>query len=191
MSNSQLHPQGWISVGIDPKQEDRAKRLRARRDLKYRNIFIEADSDLRWVGELGEWVFKSWVNHEGLLGFVWILDNAAGQPDFISPLNTRIDVKTVKRKKPPREGYTAQITARHAEEPIDHFFFMTYDFNKRCMWLLGGLDRDSFMKGARFYGAGEWVHDHYQVREEHGIFNIDAAKLIQPKFWLKLVAQAK
>ncbi|WP_134678033.1 hypothetical protein [Ectopseudomonas khazarica] len=191
MSNSQLHPQGWISVGIDPQQENRAKQLRARRDLQYKNIFIEADSDLRWVGDLGEWVFKSWISHAGIPGFEWILDNAAGQPDFISPLNVRIGVKTVKRKKPPREGYTAQITARHAEEPIDHFFFMTYDFNQRRMWLLGGIDRDSFMEGARFYGSGEWVHDNYQVREKHGIFNIDVAKLIQPEPWLSLVTQPK
>lgn len=190
MGNSQIHPQGWISVGIDPTHEARAKRMRARRDLQYRNIFIEADTDKRWVGDLGEWVFKSWISHEGIQGFSWILENAAGQPDFVSPLNIRIGVKTVKRKRPPLDGYTAQITARHAEEPIDHFFFMTYDFNQRRMWLLGGIDHASFMKEARRYGSGEWVHDNYQVREEHGIFNIDVAKLIQPKPWLSKVTQA-
>jgi len=37
----------------------------------------------------------------------WVLDDAAGQPDFVTALNIRIGVKTVKRKVPPREDYTA------------------------------------------------------------------------------------
>ncbi|MCO6057274.1 hypothetical protein NG726_11390 [Pseudomonas sp. MOB-449] len=187
MKNSQIYPQGWISVGIEPEHEERAKRLRSKRDLQYGNIYSEADTDKRWVGDLGEWVFKSWFKHEGIQGFKWILENAAGQPDFVSPSNIRIGVKTVKRQYQPREGYTAQISACHSDEPVDHFFFMIYEFRKRKMWLMGGIDRESFKKEADYYGSGEQVHAHYQVREEHGILNIDVAKLLQPKHWLAKV----
>lgn len=140
------------------------------------------------MGDLGEMVFNSWLKHEGIQGLAWVLDDAAGQPDFVTTLNIRIGVKTVKRKVPPREDYTAQITARHAEEPIDQFFFMTYEIKKRCMWLLGGINRECFLQEARYYGAGEWVHANYQIRQGNEIYNIELAKLVLPKAWIKMVA---
>ncbi|MGU2008106.1 hypothetical protein ACSEQB_01605 [Pseudomonas aeruginosa] len=188
MTNSQVHPQGWISLLIAPEHEERAKQMRAERDRQYGNIYTEAATDERWVGDLGEMVFNSWLKHEGVRGFEWVLDDAAGQPDFVTALNIRIGVKTVKRKVPPREDYTAQITARHAGEPIDQFFFMTYEIAKRRMWLLGGINRECFLQEARYYGAGEWVHANYKIRQGHEIYNIEIAKLIPPKVWIKTVA---
>lgn len=188
MTNSQVHPQGWISLLIAPEYEARAKRLRAERDKRYGNIYAEVASDERWVGDLGEMVFNSWFKHEGIQDFEWVLDDAAGKPDFVTALNVRIGVKTVKRKVPPREGYTAQITARHAEEPIDHYFFMTYEIAQRRMWLLGGIDRERFLQESRYYGAGEWVHASYQIRQGHEIYNIEIAKLTPPKRWIAQVS---
>ncbi|GFE98132.1 MULTISPECIES: hypothetical protein [Acetobacteraceae] len=188
MANSQVHPQGWISLLIAPEYEERAKRMRAERDRQYGNIYAEEATDERWVGDLGEMVFNSWLKHEGVQGFQWVLDDAAGQPDFVTALNIRIGVKTVKRKVPPREDYTAQITARHAREPIDQFFFMTYEIAHRRMWLLGGLERERFLQEARYYQAGEWVHPKYQVRQGHEIYNIEISKLVAPHLWIKPVA---
>jgi len=96
-------------------------------------------------------------------------------------------VKSVKRKVPPLESYTAQITARHAAEPIDHYFFMSYEYTKHRMWLLGGIERERFLREARYHTAGEWVHNHYQIREGHEIYNIEIDKLIVPKMWLAQV----
>ncbi|MEW5288281.1 hypothetical protein ABW286_03645 [Erwinia papayae] len=188
MANSQIHPQGWISLLIAPEHEERARRMRAERDRQYGNIYTEATTDERWVGDLGEMVFNSWFKHEGIQDFEWVLDDAAGKPDFVTALNVRVGVKTVKRKVPPREDYTAQITARHAEEPIDQFFFMTYELAKRRMWLLGGISREIFLQQARYYGAGESVHANYKIRPGHEIYNIEIAKLISPKTWIKTVA---
>ena len=98
MANSQVHPQGWISLLIAPEHEERAKRMRAERDRQYGNIYTEATTDERWVGDLGEMVFYSWFKHEGIQSFEWVLDDAAGKPDFVTALNVRIGVKTVKRK---------------------------------------------------------------------------------------------
>ena len=187
MTNSQIHPQGWISLLISPEYEERAKQMRAERDRQYGNIYAEAATDERWVGDLGEMVFNSWFKHEGIQGFEWVLDDAAGQPDFVTALNIRIGVKTVKRKVPPREDYTAQITARHAEEPADHYFFMTYEIAQSRMWLLGGIDRERFLQESRYYGAGEWVHANYQIRRGHEIYNIEMGKLTAPKTWLAQV----
>ncbi|RPD94007.1 hypothetical protein BBB56_21875 [Candidatus Pantoea deserta] len=187
MTNSQIHTQGWISVLIAPKYEEQARQIRAKRDRQYGNIYTEAATDERWVGDLGEMVFKSWLKHEGVHEFTWVSDDAAGEPDFITASNIRIGVKTVKRKVAPREDYTAQITARHANEPIDHFFFMTYEIAKRRMWLLGGINRECFLQEARYYGAGERVHANYQIRQGHEIYNIAISKLVPPKTWINTV----
>ena len=187
MTNSKVHPQGWISVLISPEHEERAKLMRAERDRQYGNIYTEAGTDKRWVGDLGEMAFNSWFKHEGVECFQWVLDDAAGQPDFVTALNIRIGVKTVKRKVPSHESHTAQITARHADEPIDHFFFMSYEIAERRMWLLGGIDRERFLQESRYYAAGEWVHEHYQVRAGHEIYNVEITKLMPPKDWIKLV----
>lgn len=181
---SQVHTTGWVSVEVLEKYEVRAKAIRAERDRLYGNIYAESDTDQRWVGDLGEMVFNSWLKHQGIKGFNWILDAAAGKPDFITALNIRIGVKAVKRKVPPRMDYTAQITAQHAHEPIDHYFFMTYEINERRMWLLGGIDRERFLREARYYAAGEWVHPNYQIRPGHEIYNIEIEKLEKPLEWL-------
>lgn len=187
MTNSQVHPEGWISVLIEQKHEERAKQIRRERDRKYGNIYATAATDERWVGDLGELVFNSWFKHEKIKGFKWVLEDVAGKADFITPLNITIGVKTVKRKVQPRTDYTAQITAHHAKEPVDQFFFMTYEIDKRQMWLLGGIDRTRFLREAIYYGANEFVHSHYQIREGHEIYNIDISKLISPKDWIAQV----
>lgn len=188
MTISKTHSQGWISVPVPPEFETRAKEMRMERDRQYGNIYGETDTDERWVGDLGEIVFNSWFKHEGVTGFQWVLDDAAGKPDFITALNIRIGVKAVKRKGPPIEYYTAQVTARHAKDPIDdHYFFMSYEIKERRMWLLGGIERELFLRDARYYSAGEWVHKNYQVRAGHEIFNIEITKLIRPKDWIAQV----
>ena len=187
MPNSQVHPEGWISLLIATKYEDRAKQMRAERDRQYGNIYDEADTDERWVGDLGEIVFNSWFKNEGVQGFKWILDDPVGAPDFVTAKDIRIGVKTIKRKGPPSAHYTAQITARHATEPSEHYFFMTYEIVQRRMWLLGGICRERFLQNGRYYGAGEWVHDNYRIREGHEIYNIEIAKLTPPKDWIRQV----
>ena len=129
---------------IEPKFELLAKEMRAQRDLRYENIFMKMATDERWVGDLGEIVFNLWLKDKGVRDVKWVLESAAGQPDFVLPSGLRIGVKTVKRKGPPKTDYTAQITARHADEPIDAFFFMSYEIDRHRMWLLGGIEKPLF-----------------------------------------------
>lgn len=55
MTNSQVHPQGWISLLVTSEHEERAKQMRAERDRQYGNIYTEAATDERCVGDLGKW----------------------------------------------------------------------------------------------------------------------------------------
>jgi len=187
VTKSQTHEQGWISVPIAEQYEERAKRMRAERDRQYGNIFAEANSDERWVGDLGEIAFNSWLKHNKINDHEWILTGAAGRPDFVLANGVRLGVKTVKRQGPPYEDYTAQITARHIDEPIDQFFFMSYDIVSHEMWLLGGIDQARFLQQARYYKAGDFVHPHYQIRPGHEIYNIEIMKLARPDEWLSEV----
>ncbi len=82
---------------------------------------MEADTDLRWVGDLGEICFNIWLKKNNTINFKWHLDNVAEKPDFTIG-DKRVDIKSVKRKVAPRSIYTAQITARHSEYLIDELF---------------------------------------------------------------------
>jgi hypothetical protein len=181
---SLIRPDGCIAVTIDPKFERVAKQIRAIRDEKYGNIFQETAEDERWVGDLGEIALNSWLKHEGVTGFTWNRDDPIGNPDFLTDLGVSLDVKTVKRKGEPRMNYTAGITARHLEEKVDHFFFLSYELSARRMWFLGGIDRDTFRKFARYYGPGEKPHPDYTIREGHEIYNIELSRLVRPRDWL-------
>ena len=174
---------GWLFVDVGVEAIESAKRMRAARDERYRNIFSEVSTDMCWVGDLGETVFDAWVRGTRLTCKL-VVDEAAGNPDFVTHGGTRIGVKTVKRKAKPRADYTAQITARHAEEPIDQFFFMSYENEIGRMWLLGGIARERFLQQAVYHPAGAQVHENYRIRPGHEIYNILISKLVPPNEWL-------
>ncbi len=161
--------------------------MRKRRDQLYGNIYPEEPGHERWVGDLGEMTFKSWLNSRGV-PFKWLLGDAAGNADFVVDSSTSVGIKTVKRVVKPQAGYTMQVTAKHAGEPVDHFFFLSYEYTDqtRVMWLLGGVERQHFLSNAKFYRAGEWIHPRYQVKN-HDIYNTDVRHFIPPGDWLKVV----
>ena len=61
---------------------------------------------------------------------------------------------------------------------------MSYEINKRRMWLLGGIDKQTFLKQAVYYKAGDSVHSKYVIRGGHEIYNIEISKLVNPDYWL-------
>jgi hypothetical protein len=178
------HPAGWLIIDIPAQAEKEAQAIRAERDAVYGNIFLERQSDLRWVGEIGEICFDWWLSRQANLNYRWIKDDAVGRPDFCIE-DVAVGVKTVKRKVPVQATYTAQVTAKHAAEPVAHFFFASYEFTRKKLWLIGGIRRERFLQKARFYKAGEWVHSSYQIRPGHEIYNIQITSLTAPETWLK------
>lgn len=132
----------WVSFNVPLEMEHQAKLMRAERDAQYGNIYREFTTDERWVGDLGEIVFDDWLKYNGLKNFSWFLDDVAGNADFELFSKYKIGIKTVKRKVQPQKNYTAQVTAKHANEPVDYFFFMSYEIAIRRMWLLGGIDKE-------------------------------------------------
>ena len=177
-------PEGWILVPVSDHLIKQAQAIRERRDRQYTNIYDEEETDLRWVGEVGEVCLYFWLRACAPGAGRWVLKQSAGKPDFVVR-GRSVGLKTVKRQVPFRPHYTAQITGRHAEEPVDYFFFASYEVPERKLWLLGGIRRTDFIAKARYYGPGEQVHAHYVVREGHEIFNIEARFLAPPEEWLK------
>jgi hypothetical protein len=187
MSNSAISNSAFIKFEISSDMEKNARKIRTMRDQKYGNIYEEHESDERWVGDLGEICINNWIKSFGFVlrkDYDWVLENASGNPDFIIG-TVSLDVKTVKRKVPPRSNYTAQITARHSREVCDYYFFCSYEIVRKIMWLLGGISKQDFLNQAIYYKAGAWVHENYQIREGHEIFNIEIAKLLSCQSFAK------
>lgn len=183
-NSAELTREGWLVFPVSMSIEQEARAIRARRDRDYGNVYEVAETDLRWVGDLGELMFYRWLRDaEGVSGR-WIRTRPAGKPDFVIH-GQRVGLKTVERKGPFRSSYTAQITARHAAEEVEHFFFASYQAPARRLWLLGGIARVDFLEKAVYYGAGERVHDSYFVRAGHEIYNIEARDLKPPQEWLE------
>ena len=174
----------FVLASVTPAQVAAAHEMRRQRDAAYANIFAVEASDERWVGDLGEIIVDAYLTARRGAGYEWLVANAAGQPDFVLPPAVRVGVKTVKRQVGMQPHYTAQITARHALEPIDHFFFLSYEVPKQRMWLLGGIAKRAFLAGARLYTAGEHVHSNYVIRPGHEIYNIGVSELGSPDAWL-------
>lgn len=173
-----------ISFDVPKEYIEKALKVRKLRDEQYGNIYEEADTDLRWVGDLGEIMFNHWVKKSGLQDILWHKDNAAGKPDFTIK-NIQIDIKTVKRKVPPMQDYTAQITARHKFYPIDELFFCSYQFQIKKMWFLGGISKDAFINNAIYFKGGEKVHSNYTIRPGHEIYNAPISILTTPEKWIE------
>ena len=143
-------------IHVTDDQIAKAGEIRKTRDEQYGNIYQEVDTDLGWVGDLGEICFNNWLKSKGLTGFIWHLNNAAGKPDFTIN-DIRVDVKTVKRKVQPRMDYTAQITAKHKDSPVDELFFLSYEFQKKRLWMLGGISQKDFLSRATYYKASLYL----------------------------------
>ncbi len=178
----------WISFDIPLDWEKEAQRIREKRDRLYGNIYVEEDTDMRWVGDLGEICFYHWIKQQKINNFEWHINNAVGKPDFTIQ-QMRLDIKTVKRKVPPLSHYTAQITAQHKDHPIDELFFTSYEFQVRKLWFLGGISIQAFIDQARYYQAGEQVHSHYTIRPGHEIYNAEISILTPPLTWIEKLKQ--
>ena len=172
---------GWASFPVDDEIIERAIEIRRSRDKLYKNIFQEKKSDMRHVGEIGEFCFDHFLESYGTGLSKWIVDGkVTNEADFIFA-NQRIGVKTVKRTVDMKMSYGAQITAKHKDEPVDYYFFCCYEVHRKRMILLGGIAKSDFLRQAQHYKAGDVMHHSYKIREKHGIYNISVDKLMSPE----------
>lgn len=153
-----------------------AKNLRKQRDAQYGNIFTEKETDMRWVGEIGEIVTQRALMMVDMNETTWHLAGAAGNWDFTF-LGDAIDVKTVKRKVPMRLNYEAQITKRHANTPCDTLLFTCYEYPKQKLHFLGAMSKNDFLAQCKEYKAGDFVHKNYQIREGHEILSVEVSQM--------------
>lgn len=195
---------GWVVVDVPPSWEQMAREWRASRDVEFNNfnVFDTADSDERWVGELGEMVFDWWLRTNSRLDVEWIRDSPAGKPDFIAS-GWRIGAKTVKRKVPFQVEYCGQVSKRHfTEEPSDAYFFMSYqmeewDWRSKTatrayrMWLVGGCSHARFEKHAIFTEgpAVDPCNEHYRIRRGHSVYNCKEQYFTVPNEFVDWIGQ--
>jgi hypothetical protein len=173
--------EGWISLPVDDEVVAYAKKIREDRDKLYGNIYEEVDTDMRHVGEIGEFCFDHFVNSYGTGLNRWLVDGkVTNEADFIFA-GKRIGIKTVKRNVDMRLSYDAQITAKHSSEPVDYYFFCCYETHKSNLIMLGGIEKSRFFDEATYYPEGSKVHANYTIRKNHEIYNIGVAKLMRPE----------
>jgi hypothetical protein len=195
--------EGWLVYDVPASWVEWAKDERARRDVVFRNrnIFRERATDQRWVGELGELVLNWWLESEGVAQVEWIRNNPAGQPDF-RVNGVAVGAKTVKRSVPFQKDYCGQVTGDHINEPVEFFFFMSYQYQfydpairrkADCsrMWLIGGCTRTHFAEEAvRTEGpATDPCNPAYRIAAGHVIFNARERIFQPPRAWLEEVLE--
>jgi hypothetical protein len=193
---------GWLVFEIPESWEAEAREWRNRRDIQFsdRDVYDRADTDERWVGELGEMVFDWWLRSEGITDAEWIKDNPSGEPDFIVA-GWRIGVKTVKRQVSFKKEYCGQISERHmTAEPSDAYFFMSYQMTCwnprtrqgdpcRLMWLVGGCSAARFRRHAVLTRgpATDPCNPNYSIREGHAVYNCRENFFTPPREFLAYI----
>lgn len=177
----------WVTLTTPKHLEHEAKVLRAARDARYPNLFSQKSTDARWIGDLAERMLRDWMWTQTLRDVEWLTEDAAGKADFVIDASISIGAKTVKRQAAPKLDYTAQVSARHAKEPSDWFFFMNYCLASRQLWLLGAIEAERFLSEANYYGPGDKVHDNYTIREGHEIYNLALTQLVTPAHWARTI----
>ncbi len=81
MENIEVMP--FLFFDLNETWAKKAEAIRKKRDEQYGNIYEEAQTDVRWVGDLGETCFNAWIKTKGEKDFVYHLDNAAADPNFV------------------------------------------------------------------------------------------------------------
>lgn len=162
---------------VDSSQISQARLIRQERDEKYGNLYTESSTDERWVGDLGEIVVNDLLKMCSESGTQWHTSDVTGKPDF-SFFDVTFDVKTVKRAVSIKSHYGAQISAKHLSTEMDYLVFCCYQTKTEELVVLGAIEKEKFKLIARYYGAGDKVHDHYTIREGHEIYAVRISDLI-------------
>jgi hypothetical protein len=175
----------WVRIPATEEMIGYAKRLRAKRDERYANVYPEAETDWRWVGELGECAVYKWLQETGTPNFEWITGDPSGRADFVVCGET-VDVKTSKRKDAIKQHYEVGVTGHCAEsQHAETLLFCCYEISTGNVVILGAMAHGDFLAGARYFGPGEKVHDNFTVREGSNLYNVHISQMDAPLRWLE------
>jgi hypothetical protein len=160
-----------VSFDVTDEMISEAISIRKERDSKYGNIFVEEETDMRFVGEIGEIIVNNAFNMVCEEFNEWHTEDVIKKPDFTF-CGRDLDVKTVKRQVPIKPWFKAQITAKHSETPMDDILFTCYEVPKKKLHILGVMEKNEFLQKAQYFGEGEFVHENYQIRKGHEIYAV-------------------
>lgn len=173
-----------VTFDVTDEMIAEAQSIRAERDSKYGNIFEEKETDMRFVGEIGEIIVNKALNMVCEEFTEWHTEDVVKQPDFTFCSRT-LDVKTVKRQVPVKPWFKAQITAKHSETPMDDILFACYEVPKKQLHILGIMEKNEFLQKATYFGEGEFVHENYQIRKGHEIYAIMISQMTPIRDYLR------
>ena len=175
---------GWLASGVDDHTIERAKERMAKRDAEARAAGVSShfESDLRWVGDLGEMGLSHWLIEE--LGLEKFKHHGGVDqlPDF-DVLGKRVGLKTRYSNVATRADFYAVVPAQHlGRKQEDHWFFANYETTARRLVLLGGIDAPGFRAAARYVDTGELIGP--SVRARNPVWQLPITKLQRPVLWI-------
>jgi len=173
---------GWLvadpnAATLAKAQERYTSRQHHARGLGVRSNF---ESDLQWVGDLGEIGFDRWLHDESVT-HDWN-GGVDRLPDF-SVLGNAVGLKTRYSKVATRADFYAVVPAQHLDRQQEtEWFFANYEVGSNRLVLLGGVSAERFREAARFVDTGEPIGPTTKARNP--VWQFDVSLLDAPDRWL-------
>lgn len=172
----------FLTIRITEAREREAFAIWERNQARYfspETPYQPGENDWPWVGALGEMVFNEWLRPRAR----WLLEDPLHNPDFLIDNVIKVDCKTSKRQVPSRMQYTVGMPIRQLKNVTDYYFFFWYEYPRKTMWLIGGMDKKRFVADSQKLYAGARVHAGYTVREGNELANIKVGATLAPEEW--------
>lgn len=175
---------GWLAGEPSKATIGRAMHRMAARDSEARSLGVRShfESDLRWVGDLGEVAFDRWLRESlGIEPLHSWNGGVDGKPDF-EVAGHRVGLKTRYSNVTTRADFYAVVPAQHLDrEQEDEWFFANYETRAGRLVLLGGIDKVRFREEARFVDTGEPIGP--TILAKNPVWQLPVDKLEPPVRW--------
>lgn len=138
--------QGWCAAAVTPKHIKRAKRLWSKQTDEAKGSMYGRSPSARWMGELGELAFASWIEDQGIEH-----EHDGGwntNPDFTIG-DCALSLKSLHINVPMRHNYFVTVNEEFLDDPVDLFAFTAYEVKAKRVLVLGVIGRAEFKELAK------------------------------------------
>ena len=151
----------WYISSVSQEQIVEAKKIvQEANNLAWSNKF---ESDTRWIGYLGEQIFKEWLDKTKIPYHYWRESETKDIRDFTVG-RLEIDVKAVGTNFFPQNNYGCQVVCSQlGNENVNAYVFCRYLLKENKVVIMGWLPKDEFLEISRLCKAGEQVTKSFKV----------------------------